>query len=480
MTTVDDATSRTAGTSPALPRLTAVNILGYGAGDAANNLAFMLATSFLLVYYTDVVGIGAAAAGTLFLVVRIFDAFTDVVAGRIVDRTNTRFGKFRPYLLFGALPLLLLSVATFNVPELGETGTLLYAYLTYTLLGIAYTIVNIPYGSLASAMTQDASDRAKLASARTLGAAIVGSLLAAVLTPMLSKDNDMQAVFTNATLAFVVVGGALYMFTFLTTKERVARDVTVVTMRQTVETLRGNRALALLCLSSFLLLTGMFAKSTAQIYLMRDVFDALELVAPLSIAQLFGIFAIAPFVPKIVRRWGKRNAYIGAGFVAAGGSFVAFVAPNVWVAFAALLVSMPGLLLINMLIWALEADTVEYGEWKTGVRTEGVTYGAFSFTRKAGQAVGGAMAAYALAIGGYVGSEQVQTAAAEWGIRAAAALVPGIFALAAALIMMAYPLTDAVHARIVAEIAERRAARTDAAQPDGGGDVAEGGATTPA
>ena len=129
--------------------------LGYGAGDAANNLAFSMTSMFLLLYYTDVVGIAATTVGTLFLVVRVFDGFADLFAGRIVDKTNTRWGRFRPYLLFAAVPLLLLNVAVFTVPDLGATGTLVYAYVTYLLFGLAYSLVNIPYGSLATAMTQD-------------------------------------------------------------------------------------------------------------------------------------------------------------------------------------------------------------------------------------------------------------------------------------------------------------------------------------
>ena len=144
--------------------------LGYAAGDAGNNLAFSMTSMFLLLYYTDVVGISAAAAGTLFLVVRVWDAFADIWAGRQVDKTMTRWGKFRPFFLFGSLPLLLLSVATFTVPGgLGGTGKLIYAYVTYALLGLAYSLVNIPYGSLASAMTQEPVERARLASFRLDG-----------------------------------------------------------------------------------------------------------------------------------------------------------------------------------------------------------------------------------------------------------------------------------------------------------------------
>src|SRR4051812_33563902 len=128
--------------------------VGYAAGDAANNLTFSMTSMFLLLYYTDVVGIAATTVGTLFLTVRIFDGFADLFAGRVVDRTSTRWGKFRPYLLFGSLPLLLLNVAVFSVPDLGATGELIWVYASYALFGLAYSLVNIPYGSLATAMTQ--------------------------------------------------------------------------------------------------------------------------------------------------------------------------------------------------------------------------------------------------------------------------------------------------------------------------------------
>lgn len=445
-------------------RLSRLSIVGYGAGDAANNLAFTMATMFLLVYYTDVAGIAAAAAGTLLLVVRVFDAFTDVLAGRLVDRAyNKRFGKFRPFILFGSLPLLLLSVATFSVPQIGQTGMLIYAYLTYAALGLAYSLVNIPYGSLAGAMTQKPGERAKLASARTVGAAIVGALLGIFVAPLIKPGADLQFLFTSMTLGFVVVGFGLYLFTFFTSKETVERDVTKVSMRQSFATLKGNRPLLLLCISSFLLLTGMLSSSTAQLYFLRDVYDALGLYPILSLLQLVLIFVLAPFVPAIVRRFGKRNGYIGSGIISAAGSLLAFFAPGVGIAFAGMAISMVGMMLIGMLIWALEADTVEYGEWKTGVRTEGITYALFSFTRKTGQAVGGAVAAYSLAIGGYVAGAEHQSASADFGIRAGATLMPAVFTVLAVLVMLLYPLTDKRHAEIVAEIAARREADGSAA-----------------
>jgi len=442
-----------------MKKLNKLSIIGYGAGDAANNLAFTTATMFLLVYYTDVAGISAAAAGTLLLAVRIFDAFADVLAGRIVDRTySKRFGKFRPFIMFGSIPLLLLSVATFSVPQLGESGSLLYAYVTYAALGLAYSLVNIPYGSLAGAMTQDPGDRAKLGSARMIGALLVGSSLGIFVAPLVKPGAaDLQATFTTLTLVFVVIGAVLYFFTALTAKERVHRAVPNVTFKQSMDTLKGNKPLLMLCLSSFFFLTGYLALTSVQLYYLRDVLGRLDLYPVLSIIQLVLTFVLSAFMPRLVRSAGKKRVYIVSSLVSAAGGAIVFFTPasQVWIGFSGLVISVTGVLAVNIVVWALEADTVEYGEWKTGVRTEGITYALFSFTRKTGQAVGGALAAYALALGGYK-SGAAQTAEAVLGIQVAAGALPAVMTLLAVLVMAKYKLTDTMHAQILADITARR------------------------
>jgi glucuronide carrier protein len=454
---------------PTTGKLSKLSIVGYGAGDAANNLAFTTASMFLLIYYTDVAGISAAAAGTLLLVVRVFDAFADIFAGRIVDRTySKKFGKFRPFIMFGSIPLLLLSAATFSVPQIGESGMLIYAYLTYAALGLAYSLVNIPYGSLAGAMTQDSGERAKLASARSIGGMLVGAGLGIFVAPMIVPGADLQTMFTFMTLGFVVVGTALYFFTVFTAKERVVRDVAHVSLKQSFAVLKGNKPLLLLCISSFVFLTGYLALATVQLFYLRDVLHALPLYAVISIVQLVATFGLAAFIPRIVRRFGKRNGYVFGAVVMAVGGLIVFFAPSELPAlgFGGLVLCQVGIVLVNMLVWTLEADTVEYGEWKTGVRAEGITYALFSFTRKTGQAVGGALAAFALAWGGYVGGAATQTAHAELGIRAGAGLIPLAASVIAAVVMIFYPLTDKKHKEIVAEIAARRAATGSAVPID--------------
>jgi glucuronide carrier protein len=436
--------------------------LGYAAGDAANNLAFAMSSMFLLIYYTDVVGISAAAAGTLFLVVRFWDAFADVFAGRLVDKTQTRWGKFRPFLLFGSLPLLLLSVAVFSVPSgLNDGGAYVYALISYALLGLAYSLVNIPYGSMATAMTQQPEERAKLATFRIFGSNLTILMLALVVAPQINSSDDLQRSLTVTTLVFVAVGFTLYLFAFLTAKEQVQRDVPKVSARQTIDTLKQNRPLLMLCLSSLAFLTGMFALQTVAIYYARDVLGNANHYIVLAVLQAAGTFLAAAFVPHIVRTVGKKTGYIAFGAIAIVAGIVLAVAPASVpaIAFGCFFFLGIGTGGVNTLMWALEADTVEYGEWKTGIRTEGTTYALFSFTRKLGQAIGGAAAAYTIGLGGYVAQADAQPDSAETAIRIAAGGVPAVVIAIALAIMFAYPLTESRFRAMVREVAQRRVAR---------------------
>src|SRR3954469_19453851 len=435
--------------------------LGYASGDAANNLAFSMTSLFLLLYYTDVVGIAAAAVGTMFLLVRFFDAFADLFAGRMVDRApSTRWGKFRPFILFGSLPLLLISVATFSVPGgLGSGGKLVYAYITYALLGLLYSLVNIPYGSLASAMTQLPTERARLATFRVIGSNLTILMLAFVVAPQIKGSSDLQRSLTITTSAFVVAGFVLYLFTFLTAREQVQRQVETVSLGQSFGTLGHNRPLLLLCLASLMFLTGLISLSTVGAFYARDVLGNANLFIVLTLAQTVGTFLIAPFVPKLTRTIGKKYAFIACGVVGVVALVGLTVAPASVPAVAVFLFFLAGVGLggVNTLMWALEADTVEYGEWRTGVRTEGITYALFSFTRKMGQALGGAAAAFTLGLGGYLaGKGAVQPDSAKTAIKVAAGLLPAGFILLAVILMLIYPLTERVFREVVADVAARR------------------------
>jgi len=443
---------------PPTSKLNALHYVGYAAGDAANNLTFSMASLFLLIYYTDVVGLPALAVGTLFLVVRIWGALADIAAGRIVDRTHTRWGKFRPFMLFGSLPLLLITVALFSVPDLSPGGRLAYAYISYTLFGFAYSQVNIPYGSLAAAMTQMPDERAKLASVRVLGTNLAILLLVFVVSPQIGGSSDLQRSLTLTTLTLVVVGFALYLFTFLTTREQVQRAAGAVSLRDAVGMVRANRPLLMLCLSSLLFLTGWFSVQTVGAYYARDVLGNGNYFAVITLVQTLGGLVAALLVPYLVATIGKKAAYIAFGAVAAaGGIGVAFAPASIpAIPIGLFAVFGVGLGVVSTLLWALESDTVEYGEWKSGVRAEGAIYSVFSFTRKLGQAVGGAAAAYVIGLGGYVAGAEQQASSAITAIKFAAGVVPSVFILLAIAVMAAYPLSEVRFRQIAREIAGRR------------------------
>jgi glucuronide carrier protein len=443
------------------PPLRRVQYVGYGAGDAANNLAFSMSSMFLLFYYTDVVGISAAAAGTLLLVVRVWDAVADLLAGRLVDTTSTRWGRFRPFLLFGSVPLLALGVAIFSVPGFGPGGRLAYAYVTYALFGLAYSLVNIPYGSLGTAMTQHPEERARLSSARILGSNLAILVLAVVVAPQIKGSGNLQRSLTATTVAFLVVGVVLYLFAFVTSRERVARDERAVSLRQAASTIRQNTPLLLLSLSALTFLTGWYSLQTVAIYYARDVLRNANLYIVMTVVQTAGVFAAAALVPWLVATIGKKRAYLAFGVVAVAGGVAVTLAPTSVVAIPIVAFGVFGIGLggVNTLMFALAADTVEYGEWKTGFRIEGQIYAAFSFTRKVGQGVGAAVAAFVIGVGGYVSHSPTQSGSAVTAIKIAAGAVPAVFILVALAIIATYPLTEDRFRRIVRQVAERRAAR---------------------
>ena len=437
--------------------------IGYGLGDFGCNLAFTLGSTFLLYYYTDVAGLSAAAVGTMFFIVRLWDAFADLIAGRAVDRTMTRWGKFRPFILFFSVPLLVLSVLTFNVPSgLGDAATLLYVYLTYAVLGLLYSLVNIPYGSLASAMTQSIHQRGKLVASRTLGAAAGSVLISFIIAPQISalraQKNTLppdvyldqaQQIFTNITLLFVLLGSIAFGLTFLWCHERVVRRTPTVSIKDTFATLRQNRPLAILCGASFFYLLGYYTVTGATLfyatYILGDAALAFQVALLSTGVQIF----VTPFVPKLIDKFGKKALFQYCGVLTVIGGVGLFLTPDglVWFALVCLGIKGVGFSLINTLMFALEADTVEFGEWKSGMRSEGATYAIFSFTRKLTQSLGGAATAWALALGGYVSASAAvatpeQPESALTAIKVVFGLVPAAAAVLAMLVFIVYPLTD--------------------------------------
>lgn len=503
-------TTSTSNDAPgALKPVPARSVFSYMLGDFGCNLAFSLGTTWLLFYYTDVAGISAAAIGTMFFVVRLMDAFFDLVAGRLVDSTMTRWGKFRPFILFLSVPLLFLSFLTFYVPgplqdqaRAGNEGpALLYAYLTYIVLGFLYSMVNIPYGSLASAMTQSVTQRATLVSWRMWGSAAAGVFLTYLIAPRIkdvqaeisaakkAKDSaklvalqgDMQTIFTQTTLAFIVLGFLCFLMVFLNCKEQVVRTQAKTTIKDTVNTLRMNKPLQILCLSSLFYLTGVYAVGPVTTYYARYILNDTSQTATMTLVNAGIGLLITPFIPFLIKRIGKKSLFQWCGVFTVVGGVAIFFNPAGAIVTALIFLAIKGVgaSLMNVAMFGLEADTVEYGEWKNGVRTEGATYAIYSFTRKVTQSFGGAIGAWLLAIGGYVNGAETQSESALVMIRAAIGLVPAVVAVIAMLIFWRYPLNDDFFRQIRDETEARKADEGHLVAP-GGEMVATASATASA
>jgi glucuronide carrier protein len=309
-------------------------------------------------------------------------------------------------------------------------------------------------------MTQRPEERARLSSARIVGSNLTILMLAVIVAPQIAGSSDLQRSLTTTTIAFLVVGTVFYVFAFLTAVERAEHDEDEVSLRQAATTVKQNRPLILICLSGLVFLTGWYSLQTVAIFYARDVLGNANLYIVITVIQTAGVVAAAAFVPRLVGTIGKKRAYLAFGLVAIAGGLGVALAPTSVVALPIILFGVLGIGLggANTLMFALAADTVEYGEWKTGFRIEGQIYSTFSFTRKAGQGVGAAVAAFTLGLGDYVAHAKTQPDSAVNAIKIAAGAIPAGFILVALAIMTAYPLTEDRFRKIVREVAARRAA----------------------
>ena len=279
----------------------------------------------------------------------------------------------------------------------------------------------------------------------------------------------MQGAFTKITLAFIVIGTAAFLFTAWACREKVIRTQPSISVKETIATIKSNKPLAYLCGSSFFYLIGLFAVGGTTAFYAQYVLGNIGLVGIITLVNVGISLLITPFIPKIIDKFGKKNVFQYCGlFTIVGGVGLFFAPANMfWLVLLTLAIKGIGASLINTVMFGLEADTVEYGEWKTGKRSEGATYALFSFTRKVTQSIGGAVGAWALAIGGYIAASAanpspVQPDSAIFAIKATIGLLPAACALIAMLIFIKYPLNDEKFKQIRDETEARKLADIEA------------------
>ncbi|MFP4282268.1 MAG: MFS transporter [Opitutales bacterium] len=451
-------------------RLTLREYVGYGLGDTASNLFFQTFNIFLVYYYVDVWGISAAAIMLMMPVVRLLDAFTDPAMGLLADRTRTRWGKFRPYLLWMAVPYGVCGYLIFANPDLGPGGKLAYAYVTYSLMMLAYTAINVPYSSLLGVISPSPSTRSVASSFRFVGAFGGGLLISLFADPMVRAlgGGDMVAGFQKTMAIFAVLSILLWWACFANTRERVSPPVGQKTnVREELGELLKNRPWIILLFAAVFSTTFIAMRSGSTLFYFKynvgnegvpvlfNRFDQSDLFLASSMLFMMIGTACIGFIARFADK--RRLAVLLTSITAVSFAAFIFLPPE---NFALLMVvNAIGTFCMgptSALVWAMYGDVADYGEWKFGRRSTGLVYSASLFALKTGSMIAGFLVPAFLAVFGFVPNIE-QSGAALLGITLAFSIMPGIFAALKALALWIYPLDEVQVRQIAVDLEARKA-----------------------
>ena len=453
---------------PAAATISVAEKIGYGMGDSASNFFFHTFNIFLLSYYVDVFGITAAAVGTMFLVTKLIDAFTDLIMGMIADRTQTRWGRFRPYILWVAIPYGIIGYSMFANPNLGTNGKLIYAYITYSLMMLAYTAINVPYSSLLGVISPHSKVRTTLSSYRFVMAFMAQLVISAFVLPlknMLGGDNE--ALGYQLTMAiFAVLSISMWLFCFASTRERVQPPKTQSKdLLGDLKVLVRNGPWISLVFCGLFTLMNVAVRGGATLFFMKyyaavdsdPVFWIFDKTTLFFMGGTAAMVVGAAFTKPLTNRFSKKNLMIT--LFAIHGTLLGlffFIPPQY---FWTMLIVNTLATVINgptpAIVWAMYADVADYGEWKFNRRTTGLVFSGVIFSHKTGLAIGAGLSGWILSWFGFV-SNQVQTPEAIFGIRFMFSVVPCVLLLMATAAILFYKITTPVIAQIEKDLAERR------------------------
>ncbi|GAB3655123.1 MFS transporter [Echinicola sediminis] len=434
--------------------------IGYGLGDTAGNFVYQSVLLLLGFFYTEIYGLNATTVASIFLVVRIVDAVTDPIMGGIVDRTDTKWGKYRPYLIILAVPYALASVLVFTVPDFGPEGKIIYAYATYTTLMLLFTATNIPYGALTGVMTSNPKERASINATRFMFATGGGLIVTSLVLPLTELWDDPALGYRNAMIIMAILSVILFVICFLTTKERVQG---VSSKRESLFTdlrfIFKNDQYRLVALATLVMVTAQTIKNTTQMfYITLYVEDAAAYSALFLSVWMVGGMIGAQLASKVLDIMDKRKAYIRLLYVCAFMSAISFFAGNSNIFLIMAIQFFVGFFnqMIAPIWFTFTADAVDYGELKFKKRLDGLTLSFTLFSLKMGLSVGGALA---LAIMGYYGYESggvQQSEASTNGILLVFSIVPALVFVLTALVVGLFKLNTKTIALNASKLQELR------------------------
>lgn len=443
-----------------------ISKLAYGFGDVGCNFSWSFVVSFLMIFYTDVFGISMAAVATLMLVSRFWDAFNDPLIGSLSDRTKSRWGRYRPWLLFGApITALVLLLCFWAHPDMDYTGKIIYMSITYGLLVLGYTCVNLPYGTLCGAMTQNIDERAQINTSRSVAAMIAIGVINIITVPLVKYCGDGTLSSARGFISVAAIYGLIFTFChwfcFAKTKEMVKVEISskAVPVSDQLKAVVKNKPFLMAVVGQLLFGFILYGRNADLIYYFKYV-EGNE--------DLFSFFSGVIVVPSIIGaalfplifKWTGNKGWAASEFsVLMGISMVAlyFFSPNespvLFYIFAALAqFFFSG---FNTAIYAIIPDCVEYGEWKTGIRNDGFQYSFISLANKIGMALGTSLLALVMGWAGYEANVE-QSETVKEVIHHAFSTVPGILWIITAGIMLFYRLGRKEYNKIIEELESRK------------------------
>lgn len=434
--------------------------MGYACGDVASNFYWRVFDVFLFIFYTDVFGLPAATVGTMMLVTRIIDAFSDPLMGAVSDRTKTKYGKFRPYLIWGILPIAAAGVLTFTVPDLDDTGKLLWAYGTYIFMMLAYTFINVPYGALLGVVTSDSQERTTLTSFRFIGAFSGGSLVA-FMTPELVEyfgQGDIKQGWQYTMALYGVIAALLFSVTFFTVKERISPPANQNSSVTTdITDLIANKPWCVLFILALVIMVTISLRASSGTFYFKYYVGEEGLIGSFTTVYLISLAVGAALTPVMTKFMDKKALLLLLMSIVAVLSLAFFFIPKDQIILMFILQALIGLALgpKSPLVFSMYADTADYSEWRTGRRATAMVFSAAAFAQKLGGALAGATIGWVLATMGYQANVQ-QTADSEMGILILMTIIPAIFALLAVLIVRAYPLSTDMLDKVQTDLMKRK------------------------
>jgi len=480
-------------------KLSVIEKIGYSLGDLAANLIFQTLMTFLAFFYTDVYKIPAGKASAIIFIGGFTGAFFNIVMGAIADRTNTRWGKFRPWILWTSIPFGVIALLTFSTPDFGETGKLVYAFITYFLLVIIYSANNLPYSALSGVITGDMKERNSLSSYRFVAVMIAQFIIQSLLLPLvlILGHGDKAAGFKNTMTIFAIIGIVFFIITFLTTKERIvpAKEQRS-SVKQDLTDLSKNKPWVIMLFLTIMVFITLALRGGMYIYYFKYYLHENQLAvflenigfnhfisglnnvlthmgltefqwpkdAPTSAFSLFNaggiIFMIIGiiFSKPLADRFGKRDIFMIFLFLSAVCLLMFnFYAPDsIKIVFITQILHGLFYGVTIPLLWAMIADVADYSEWKNNRRATAIIFSAMIFGLKVGLSVGGAIGAALLATYGYVAEATHQTDSTINGIRMSVSIYPGLIFIIGAALLFGYKLDKKMELKIESDLKEKR------------------------